>query len=494
MLTSADHPLFFACVEPPAGGTIGMTICPGKQAWGVDGRHERDLETDLDAVREWGAAALVTLMEGDELARLAAPPDVWRESVARRGVEWHHLPIVDGDVPQEDFEDRWIYSGVRLRRLLRAGARVAVHCRGGLGRTGTIAARLLIELGESPAAAVRRVRAARTGAIENAAQEACVAACRPCGDDGTLDRQVASIAGGAVGDGFGYAVEFDRLPAIRARFGAHGITRPVFQQGKLVVSDDTQMTLFTLDGLVEGNLRTAYLDWLATQQGTVGRSALAHDPAMRHRRAPGNTCLSALQSGGRGTVERPVNDSKGCGGVMRVAPVGLFPQRWDARGAFRAGAEAAAITHGHPSGYLSAGALAALVRLLVGGAGLEESARETLGILREWRGHEETARLFEQAMGPVGAAAELGEGWVGEEALALGLWAARTGGSFAETLALASNHDGDSDSTASIAGQIRGAWKGLDGMPHEWIAALDVFDAMARVMRRAFGAGGRERT
>jgi ADP-ribosylglycohydrolase len=180
-----------------------------------------------------------------------------------------------------------------------------------------------------------------------------------------------------------------------------------------------------------------------------------------------------------------MNDSKGCGGVMRVAPAGLLPQRYDAERAFDLAAELAAVTHGHPSGYLSAGALAALVRITLDGVSIRTAAAHTLPLLEAVPGHEETSAKIEQALAlasnPGDAArdvATLGQGWVGEEALAIGLYAAIVGRDFEDTVAIAANHDGDSDSTASIAGQIRGAAEGVSVIPHAWIRRLDVFDPL----------------
>ena len=89
----------------------------------------------------------------------------------KRGIEWHHLPIVDVKPPGAEFEAAWRTSGPRLLELLRSGLRVLVHCRGGLGRAGTVSARLLVELGVAPVEAIRQVRRARPGAIETPAQE-----------------------------------------------------------------------------------------------------------------------------------------------------------------------------------------------------------------------------------------------------------------------------------------------------------------------------------
>jgi ADP-ribosyl-[dinitrogen reductase] hydrolase len=168
--TSQTHPLQIAEVPAPVGGgIIGITFCPGKQQHSAfSGRWERDLALDLDAVRDWGAAAVVTLIEYHEIAALNV--EGLGEAVKGRYMGWFHLPIVDVSVPCTRFEAQWQEQGEALRSLLRCGFKVLVHCKGGLGRAGTIAARLLAELGMDPQEAVPKVRAARPGAVETEAQ------------------------------------------------------------------------------------------------------------------------------------------------------------------------------------------------------------------------------------------------------------------------------------------------------------------------------------
>ena len=505
--TSATHPLLIDEISVGGGGVLGLTLCPGKkQRFALTGEWERDLDADLRVVADWGAGAVVTLMEACELDNFHVPN--LGAAVEALGIDWYLLPIADGGVPDGGFERVWAYAGCRLRGLLASGKRILIHCLGGLGRTGTVAARLLIELGSSPERAIVRVREARPGTIETDSQERHVRNLAPIATaDSLATRILGCVLGGAIGDAFGYEVEFDSLSAIRARFGPDGIRRPVFHQGRLLVSDDTQMSLFTAEGLlralraedratddaVVGEIRAAYLDWLLTQgaswNGWQPRGRLARVPALRQSRAPGNTCMSALSAGGRGTTAARINDSKGCGGVMRTAPIGLVAS-WDAHRAFDVGAGAAAITHGHPSGYLSGGAIAAMVRLLIGGASLEDAAGQAAELAAAWDDSDETVTAIRNALGLArtgsqsheGAIRSLGQGWVGEEALAIGLYAALVGGSFVEALAIAANHDGDSDSTASIAGQLYGAWRAIGEIPHGWVRRIDVIEPLYEIM------------
>jgi hypothetical protein len=172
--TSLSHPIQIAEVRAsPAHGRIGITFCPGKHdPLASTGAWARDLALDLDAIAAWGARLLLTLVEPAELAALRVPH--LGSEVQRRGIEWRHLPIADFSVPTEAFERQWQTDGRQIRVLLRGGADVLVHCKGGLGRAGMIAARLLVELGIAPDDAIREVRCARKGAIETPSQLALV--------------------------------------------------------------------------------------------------------------------------------------------------------------------------------------------------------------------------------------------------------------------------------------------------------------------------------
>jgi ADP-ribosyl-[dinitrogen reductase] hydrolase len=169
--TSLTHPLQIADIcAGPGCGRIGLTFCPGKyEPYAKSGFWNRDLASDLGVIQDWGAAAVVTLVEPHELVLLRV--ERLGEEVRRRNMAWFHLPIVDVATPDTAFERQWEDSGATLRTLLRSGRNVLVHCRGGLGRAGTIGARLLIAIGMEPATAIRQVRAARPGSIETKEQE-----------------------------------------------------------------------------------------------------------------------------------------------------------------------------------------------------------------------------------------------------------------------------------------------------------------------------------
>jgi ADP-ribosylglycohydrolase len=236
----------------------------------------------------------------------------------------------------------------------------------------------------------------------------------------------------------------------------------------------------------------AYLRWLETQGQTSAHEAfgsatradengwLLKVKALHAQRAPGNTCLSALRASRMGTMEQPLNDSKGCGGVMRMAPVGLFFE--DPEKAFTTGCEFAAITHGHPSGYLAAGGLAAIISYTMTGVGLRDAVDGTMALLQARSGSEECVAALRRAMAEASRAEPsaqtveaLGAGWVAEEALAIAVYSSLAAdGDFRRGVLLAVNHSGDSDSTGAITGNILGALVGKAAVPAHWLDDLEL--------------------
>jgi ADP-ribosyl-[dinitrogen reductase] hydrolase len=326
------------------------------------------------------------------------------------------------------------------------------------------------------------------------------------------DRFTGCVLGGAVGDALGASVEFMTLSEIRTQFGNQGIRDFAPAYGRLgAITDDTQMTLFTAEGMIRsfvqgkvgGNLSIetitahAYHRWLMSQGGsslfadfTVSRPGwLYWFKPIHSRRAPGNTCLSGLREA-RTADAVAANDSKGCGAVMRMAPVGLAGWRfdWNATYVMQLGANLGHLTHGHPSGYLPAGAFAVIICSILKGAPLCEAVQISLEQLSQHAGHEETTKAIELAcaLSKSGnstdkALAQLGQGWTGDEALAIGLYCALKSNSLEEGVILAANIDGDSDSTGSIAGNLLGAMYGEASIPSRWLDQLEMGDVIEEI-------------
>lgn len=338
-----------------------------------------------------------------------------------------------------------------------------------------------------------------------------------------LTRIRGSLLAGAVGDALGYAVEFDGGKAIRKLVGEAGVRHYLDLRGEppaAPISDDTQMTLFTAEGMLRAKAHgytfafgvyEAYLDWLDTQQRKETGSRYHPDSYLMQQqrlfspRAPGNTCLSALRSGKIGSTMQPINNSKGCGGVMRVAPCGMLALM--AAGAqeevyLRQGAEAAAITHGHPLGWLPAAMLADMVHmcLIEQCASLREVVEASLARLMNIWGDsleaEEFSALMEKAIALADgdlederAIGRLGEGWVGDEALAIAVYCClKHPENMTDCLSAAVTHKGDSDSTGAVAGNLLGAWLGADAIDEEHLAQLELRDVIEEMARRIAAA------
>ncbi|MEV4728931.1 ADP-ribosylglycohydrolase family protein [Saccharopolyspora sp. NPDC049426] len=337
------------------------------------------------------------------------------------------------------------------------------------------------------------------------------------------ERFLGSMLGGAMGDGLGYAIEFKDIEVLRRDYGPAGVTGPVLRQGVARVSDDTQMMLFTLEGLIRAHVarrmkptdndpvpevQHAYQRWYHTQGRdwlTAGGPYAQHlrrpdgwlitNPGLFDTRAPGNTCMTALsnfaQTGVSATPRHRTNDSKGCGGVMRAAPVAVWSN--DPAEVFYAAVGTAALTHSHPSGFLSAGVLAVIVHQLIREVPLRESVRLARELLTRWREHEEQLQILDKAVAlaergvvsPEEIAQELGGGWVGEEALAIGLYAVLATDDLRDALLLSVNHSGDSDSTGMVCGNIGGALHGARAIPADWLGTLELRGLVETVAKDA---------
>lgn len=372
-----------------------------------------------------------------------------------------------------------------------------------------------------------------------------------------LDAVRGSLFGGAVGDALGYPIEFMSEYDIFERYGFGGITKYDLDKktGKALISDDTQMTLFTANGLLIGNTRgcmrgiqgdphsyaaQTYQDWLYTQTHTFeerdfcGYSWLLDVPELYARRAPGTTCLSALEKAKNhqdysDCIANPRNNSKGCGGVMRVAPFALDCTITSFALNMKEAARFAAITHGHSLGYMPAAVLCHIIKriifpekriyseppvfksvpLNINGIVLKVDVPEKAPTIKKMtlkeiviEAKEEVIKAFEgdRHLGElthlIDRAVELsennasdlenikvlGKGWVAEEALAIAIYCSlKYSDDFSKGVIAAVNHGGDSDSTGAITGNILGALVGYNAIENKWKNNLECADIILEI-------------
>ncbi len=234
--TSITHPLRID-ILPVGNGSLGITFCPGKKGDSAHGAPwARDLDIDMDSIEVWGAKAVVTLIEDHEFEMLSV--GTLGEAVMARGIEWHHLPIRDLNCPTPETMVCWQTLSPRLHQILECGGKVLVHCRGGLGRAGTLAALILIERGRSASDAIQEVRSVRRGAVETVEQERWLEChAQHYGRPGF--RLHGSLIGGAIGDSLGAEIEFLSLDDIRRRFPDGIPELPPHRGLRGAITDDT---------------------------------------------------------------------------------------------------------------------------------------------------------------------------------------------------------------------------------------------------------------
>ncbi len=313
-----------------------------------------------------------------------------------------------------------------------------------------------------------------------------------------IDQLAGCLLGGALGDALGYPVEFEKVSQMSQD---HDFDKIV---DKLIVSDDTQMTLFTANALLlDGNLRintwNCYQDWLETQF-KQGKSELSHRPIswlmeypeMYASREPGRTCLMTLMRGIPGDLNEPINQSKGCGALMRVAPLAFI----DREDLYLVAIENSALTHGHQMSHIASAALVSLLRYISEGETLCDSVSlMRQDIKRIFMGSLEV-KVFDDLLQQAIFASEkdfddmeiisrLGEGWVAEETLAIALYCSlKYSNDLKKALRVAVLHDGDSDSTGSVTGQMLGTLLGAKKLPQEEIKRLDLLEPLMKMIER----------
>lgn len=313
-----------------------------------------------------------------------------------------------------------------------------------------------------------------------------------------IDQLAGCLLGGALGDALGYPVEFEKVSQMSQD---HDFDKIV---DKLIVSDDTQMTLFTANALLlDGNLRintwNCYQDWLETQF-KQGKSELSHRPIswlmeypeMYASREPGRTCLMTLMRGIPRDLNEPINQSKGCGALMRVAPLAFI----DREDLYSVAIENSALTHGHQMSHIASAALVGLLRYISEGETLCDSVSLMRQDIKRIFMDSLEVKVFDDLLQQAIFAGEkdfddmeiisrLGEGWVAEETLAIALYCSlKYSNDLKKALRVAVLHDGDSDSTGSVTGQILGTLLGAKKLPQEEIKRLDLLEPLMKMIER----------
>lgn len=334
-------------------------------------------------------------------------------------------------------------------------------------------------------------------------------------------RARGSLLAGALGDALGYMVESLSYEEIKEKYGECGITEPDLYKGEeALISDDTQMTLYTAEALLKNpsdeeltdTVYEHYLDWLGTQIDFLiphnifikpGISSFNDVEELHSVREPGMTCIYSLYGRIKGSMDKPINDSKGCGGIMKTAPMGLYYGVRKDKSPSEIGnmsAEIAALTHGHELGYIPTYCAADIIaRIMREGSDkelrdiIEEALKDTSERFEDFEHIEYFSEVTEKALRTFeesktnGKTDEeniryIGEGWVAEETLSIAIYCAlKYEDDLKKALTAAVNHGGDSDSTGAVTGNILGAYLGYDSVPQEWLEHLELKELIEKV-------------
>ena len=296
-----------------------------------------------------------------------------------------------------------------------------------------------------------------------------------------LDTARGLLYGLAIGDALGAPTEFMTLERIRARYGPEGIQD---LPNPALCTDDTQMSLAIAKALMRAGDRDLETLMEAVKEAFI---VWAHSP--ENNRAPGKTCLEGIDrmEAGMPWDQSGIARSKGCGSAMRAAPIGFFFQH-DPRRLYRVAHATGICTHGHPTADAACIGAAYLVKLALDRTPPEHMIPQVLAFTAGISGEfDEAVRKVEFCLpwkDEEAALDYLGQGWVGEEAVALALYCfLRSPDDYQKTVIRGANTNGDSDSVACIAGALSGAWLGAEGIPEEWAARIekrDILEALAK--------------
>ena len=333
-------------------------------------------------------------------------------------------------------------------------------------------------------------------------------------------RIIGSLLGGACGDALGYPVEHKSYSRIVSTFGEKGLDHMETTDGVALITDDTQMTIYTAQGLLHAyekgcdyagtvqEVHKSYLRWISSllhsdvaslYQNIYLKEELEENDLLKYngidkKMCRGGSTFAALLSGEVYSVRYPAPEGVRCGTTMRSAPIGVYCHKTPPL-AFQLGRDCAALTHGHSSAYLSAGTMCMLIALLINGEELELAIDQCLQYLLTQldglplynvlkKGVELSKHPQEH---PLSDIKQIGLGWRADENLAIALYCClRYRKNVKEALCACINHDGDSDSVAAVCGNILGAYVGKEGLPDEFVNVVQFADLLEDQAKKLF--------
>ncbi|MDO5707706.1 MAG: ADP-ribosylglycohydrolase family protein [Andreesenia angusta] len=322
-----------------------------------------------------------------------------------------------------------------------------------------------------------------------------------------IDKAKGSLLAGAIGDALGFEIELDSLEKIYQKYGEDGIQNYRLYDKEAIISDDTQLTLYTAEALIYNDdeinllrdIHSHYLDWLKTQLKVLmpnnnfenpNISKIQHIEGINDIREPGMTCIYSLMNRKIGSMEKPLNDSKGCGGLMKNAPVGIYYGARSDKNILdiaEISAQIAAMTHGHPLAYIPVYCMTdIIVRIFREDRDLEEMIIDAIEDtdMRFCKSKyidyftdlsKKAIRLAKKTDNKdIDNIINLGQGWVAEETLAIAIYSSiKYKNDIIKAIKTAVNHGGDSDSTGAVTGNILGVYLGEKSIPKEFIEPLE---------------------
>lgn len=498
--TSASHPIRVDWLPTPWPGKVGLTFAPGKrQAHAVSGNWDRDLTADVGRLRgEFSADHLVCLLEDVELHELGI--DVLPAAAAGVGMAFHRFPIADGQLPDDEVAVTVLVS--RIAGWAAAGETVVIHCKGGLGRAGTIGGCVLRAAGREGQTALAELVQTRGENCPETDEQRRFIERFAGGPPSARSRVLGAVLGAAVGDALGHPTEF--LPsyaAIRQRYGPAGVTGFELwweRDGERFApyTDDTQMAEIVLKTLVSHGGGSAILAPLMEEMAS-GFAVWSTDPQGGHR-APGNACLAGAQRLKSGVSWREAGGQTagGCGSVMRAYPFGLLLHH-DVERAEHWAVEHSRMTHQDPMALAACAAMAVGMAAEMNG----QPPDDVLQSMVEGAGRHDatTAAMAQKALVdarggaiPEDVLVRL-QGWAAHEAIAAAMFVvSRHPRDIRGALLEGANAPGDSDSIATLAGALLGARLGLEAIPIDWVRDVERSEELLVLAQAAASVAGAE--